>query len=185
MTTLTMGYGRVAPMTRDVDVINSTTQTVDNDAPVQMADRAPDRNEFVHSTVDAGGLSTNLLASHVTPSLKSPPITGNSGTDFAGPINSQIATSGTAAQREASGEWGHGTLQITEGIEPTIVDGTQFNESYFAAHKVIPNGPTGDYMTPPLSDAATTAANAQVGASRAMSAQLASMYNAFNDARTR
>ena len=107
------------------------------------------------------------------------PITGNAQEDLFKSTNAQVSTSGTAAEREREGHWGHGTALIVQGIEPTIVDGHAMTNEYFTADKHNPNGQTGTFMTPAMTDPATDAHMAALGRKRAAQARNASEYSAF------
>lgn len=176
MSTLLYGWGHVQ---RDEAVIRSTTDTVDKDAPAETQAAAPDFNQIELSGNERGGLSPNQLSSHVVPTSKYVPLPSNTNTDFAAPINHQVSSSGTAAAREQSGYWGHGTMQIAEGIQPQIYDGMQFKEEYFTATKLMPQGTTTDYLVPPSNDPVTLAMEASLGRKRAAQAQRAGQYSAW------
>jgi len=81
-------------------------------------------------------------------------------------IDRQVSSSGTAAAREASGQFGHGTASYAIGIEPTgdLREGGKLGNDYFSAGKPdIQNG-AGSYMTtPPGYDLMTSDMVAQTG----------------------
>lgn len=131
----------------DDAVVRSTVTFVDVDAPPAVEDRTPDYNAVLADERSEGGLTPRQLASHVLPSHRYVPATGDANTwgDAVQRVNDGISTKGHAAAKEAAGEWGHGTLQIVEGIEPTIVDGQQLGGDYFATNG--PENPAGSYMS--------------------------------------
>ena len=149
MSTLLFGTYRDSVPQNEKDV-RTTVTVVDNDAPPSMQEQAPDFNDVKTDPYTEGGLTTHQLASRVTPSEKYVPHVGNSNDADAmfGRVNDQVSTSGTAAAREMAGQWGHGTMMVVEGIEPTIVDGHAMGDEYFDAGKHKVQAGAGNYMTP-------------------------------------
>ena len=177
MSTLLYSWG---PVGRDTELIRSTTETLDKGAPSAELPAAPEVNQPGNDSQERGGLSPNQAASHVVPTERYAPYIGNANTDFAAQINRQVSTAGTAAQRESAGHWGHGTMQIAEGIEPIITDDRPtFKEEYFSAVKLMPQGTTTDYLTPPLNDPTSQALVASLGRKRAAQAAAAAQYSAW------
>ena len=177
MSTLLYSWG---PVQRDEAVIRSTTNVIDNDAPSATETASPGFNELENDKSEAGGLTPNQLSSHIEPSQRYVPAIGNASEDLFTDVNKQVSSSGTAAQREAQGHWGHGTYLAVEGIEPTIVDGQQFKEEYFSAYRPLaPNGSSTDFMLPVIDDPSTNARMALLGRRRAQRARMASAYTAF------
>lgn len=128
-----------------------STVTVAAETPPSVAPGAPDVNEHQFDAVTEGGLTTHQVASAIIPSTQYPPLPkANVGDAVQSIINDRIATTGTAAAREAAGHWGHGTMPIIEGIEPAI-SAAPFDNRYFAApqHEVQST----DYLTPVTTDA--------------------------------
>ena len=117
------------------------------------------------------------MSSHVIDTARAVPNVGASAQDdYNGIINRQVSTSGTAAAKEATGQWGHGTLKIVEGIEPTIRDGGALGSHYFRTHE-RPLAGSASYMTPAQASDPVTTAAAQAGAeTNARSAVNKSMY---------
>ncbi len=136
MTSLYFGVLREG-VPADEKVVRSTATPYDRDAPAAMADSMPDRGE---ATTDPnptlGGLVGRQLASmwrqgeRFRPSWK-----GSVDEQFEhnAIVDRQVSSSGTAAAREASGEWGHGTASYAVGIEPVgdLTDGGAFGNEYF------------------------------------------------------
>jgi len=132
-TTLLMGmnHGYVPD---DEAKVRSSVTVVDKAAPPAVEAAPPEYNDAGTDPDTEGGLTTRQLASYVRPSQQYPlPEESNANTDFASRINDQVSTSGTAAAREASGQWGHGTMQVIEGIEPAQQG--IFGDEYFAAER--------------------------------------------------
>lgn len=148
-TLMIAGSGMRAGVPQDPESVRSTVTVVQDDAPPSVAPAAPDYNQVMTDPETEGGLTSHDLASAVTPSVQYVPNMGNAndvGDAVQARVNDTISTGGTAAAREASGEWGHGTMQIVQGIEPTLVDGHQFGSDYFAAEN-RPEMAAGAYMS--------------------------------------
>jgi hypothetical protein len=179
---LLFGMGRAVVPDSEAHV-RSTTGVVDTSAPSAVMPDTPDWNEFESDPDTEGGLTTRQLASHVIPMSKYAPHLGNANTDFNAPIDSQVSTSGHAAAQEAAGVWGHGTMQIVEGIEPTIVDGHQLGDEYFKAG--VTDNPSINGVRPPVnSDPNTAAQSAATGELAARKAVQRSMYADWLNAAT-
>jgi hypothetical protein len=184
MSTLLYGVQRTETPS-DIEHVRTTVTVVEDDAAPAMQAHAPDWNEYDTDPDTGGGLTARQLGSHVVPSSRYVPAIGNANEDLNGIVDRQVSTSGTAAAREASGQWGHGTMQVIEGIEPAIVDGQAFGETYFKAHPRPDNPNGGDYMSPAqTSDPATIAAAQATGENLSRSAVQASIYSAFYAAQT-
>ena len=154
----------------DADEVRTTITHVDPDAPPAEQPDAPEWNALLVDTDTEGGLTTTQLASHVKPSRRGAPVADTTARDTArDAVDASNSTGGHAAAREASGDWGHGTMKIVEGIEPIIVDGHQFDGTYFAADNR--GNPAGAYMTPTRTPDDTTQA---IGEERAANAVTAS-----------
>jgi hypothetical protein len=175
-------YTPNGPVPRDENVIRSTTATIENDAPADMQDSAPDYNDFTSAKHEDGGLTTNTLSSHVTPSERYIPTITNADQDLFTATNSQVSSSGTAAAKELTGRWGHGTFKVVEGIEPTIVDGTQFDNLYFKGNVGVLQGAAGDMTAASISDPATTGLVEQTRRAKAALSAQGPIYQAMLDA---
>lgn len=160
-------FPHIAPVEIGENQVRTTVTVVNQDAPESVADDAPDFNEIQRDGVTEGGLTTHDLASAVIPSEQYRPTPhDDTGDAIQSRVNDRIATSGAAAAKEETGEWGHGTMKIVEGIEPAI-PATPFDGRYFAA---LPHAvESTDYMTPgPVDNAASGEAQAAaVAASQA------------------
>jgi hypothetical protein len=163
----------------DEGLVRSTVTVVDKDATASVEAAPPDFNGAETDPSTDGGLTTRQLASHVEASQRYVPHTGNSNTDLNAPVNNQVSSSGTAAAREMLGEWGHGTMQVVEGIEPVIRDGGNYGDHYFAVHERLAAG-SGNYMSPTqASDTVTTAAVQATGEGNSRAAAAVSQYAAM------
>jgi hypothetical protein len=169
----------------DENVVRRNTVPVIQDAPPAEMTSAPDFNEVATDSNPALGLEPRQLASHVIPSQKSAPFwipEVNSQTEHNAVIDRQVSTSGTAAAREAAGQFGHGTLMVTEGIEPVqdLREGGKFGNEYFKREDRVVQEGSGNYMSvPPGSDQTTMAMVAATGKSAAQRAREAAAYAAF------
>jgi len=184
MSTLLYGVNR-GETPSDIAHVRTTVTVVEDDASPAMQSHAPDWNEYDTDADTGGGLTGRQLGSHVVPTERYVPSIGDANEDHNAIVNRQVSTSGTAAAREMSGQWGHGTLQVTEGIEPTLVDGHAFGETYFRANERPDNPNGGAYMTPSEpADPATIAAAQATGERASRDAVQNSIYAAFYAART-
>lgn len=132
-----MWFGDLDGVPLDEAKVRATTAPVIIDAAPAEAKDSPEFNQVeTDQNPNLGGLSNRNLASDWHPSEKYSPFWADSATrqhDIV--INEQVATSGTAAAREMSGQFGHGTMAYAVGIEPTIRSGGAFGNDYFAANK--------------------------------------------------
>lgn len=176
-TALLVSFGAPAPV--DAEEIRSTVTTVDADQPSAVAPNAPDWNETETDPDTEGGLTSRQLASHVIGSVRYVPRIGNANDDPNSIVNRQVSTSGTAAARELAGQWGHGTLKVVEGIEPTIREGDKLGADYFVGHP-LPDNAGGNAMSPAQAADPAAQAAAQRGAvDNSRAAVQASQYNAW------
>lgn len=168
----------------DENTVRNTATPVEHDAPAAMAESAPDMGEVETDHNPHLGLVNRQVASKVGGGQKFiPPWLGevNSNADHNDIVNRQVSSSGTAAAREAAGQWGHGTAVYAEGIEPVgdLRDGGKMGNDYFAAHDPAIQHTAGDYMTPgPGQDHTVPAMVAGVGKVNARAAAN-SAYNVW------
>lgn len=164
------------PISQDEAEVRSTVTVVDHDQPSSVQDSAPDFNELDVDPHTEGGLTRHDMASHVIGSQQYVPAIGNANSDLNARVNNQVSSSGTAAAREAAGQWGHGTMKIVEGIEPVIREGSRLGSDYFGANE-RPDAGSASYMTPAqASDPQTTAEAQATGTGNSRDAAAASMY---------
>ena len=120
----------------DEKVVRSTTAPYSSATPPAVMDSMPDQQEVAADPNPDLGLANRQLGSHW--------VQGEKGTQEWGTradsahlhndlIDRQVASSGTAAAREAAGEWGHGTMSYAVGIAPVsdLVDGARMGNEYF------------------------------------------------------
>lgn len=169
----------------DEAVVRTTAVPVEHDAPAAVMDSAPDRNEVTTDPNPHLGMVNRTLASawHA-PEKTAPGWIGqvSDGTAANAIINEQVSSSGTAAGREASGQWGHGTMAYAEGIEPVadLIDGGKMTNNYFAVDKLEANQYATDQMSvPPGYDHSQQARDANAGKVVSRKAQQQSFYEAY------
>lgn len=182
MSTLLYSWHR-RPVSDSEANVRDTVTTVQADAPSSVAPDAPDFNETDTDPITEGGLTPHQMASHVIPSERYVPNIGNANTDFSAPVDSRISTSGTAAQREMTGQWGHGTLKVVQGIEPTIRDGHAYGADYFVAHDRPKAHADGEITPSEPTDPMTSAVAQSAGTAGARQAVQESIYAAMHSAR--
>lgn len=149
----------------DQNDVRNTATPVSVDAPAAELPGPPQLGDFPETYPDPSlGMSRRDLAGDYTPSKKSPPGWGpmvDANHEYNDIINRQVSSSGTAAERERRGEWGHGTMPISRAIDPVmgLTDGTRLGNDYFTAER-RGIGANGDYamQPPPGYDADTTRA---------------------------
>lgn len=160
MTSLLYGAVGTYPVPADENIVRMPTAVVTPDAPPAMADAAPDPQEVETDSNPLLGLATRQVASTWHPSVKTAPFWADiANAPHDAIVNDRIASSGTAAQRETAGQFGHGTMAYAEGIEAVadLRDGGKMGNEYFMAHRRTPQESAGNYMTPtPNSDSDTT-----------------------------
>jgi hypothetical protein len=121
----------------DQELARATTEVLNVDAPADEEQGVPDFNETERAATQHAGLTTSNLAPPYTESHKyAPEWAGQAqvGPSFSR-INDRQATAGTAAAREEAGQFGHGTMPVTIGIEPVVRDGATFGTDYFGVEK--------------------------------------------------
>ena len=135
MSTLLWGDFDGVPL--DEAKVRATTAPVERDAPPAEAQGAPEFNEVeTDSNPNLGGLSTRQLASDWHEPEKYPPSwAGTATAEHNAIVDRQVASAGSAAERELAGQYGHGTTGWAYGIEPTIREGGAFGNEYFAANE--------------------------------------------------
>ena len=184
MSTLLYGINRAEVPSDDAAVRSTVTVVTPEEAPA-VQEHSPDYNETFTDPDTGGGLTSRQVASHVVPSVQYVPLTGDANDDHNAIVNRQVSTSGTAAAKELTGRWGHGTLMSVQGIEPAIVDGQQFTEDYFKAPERTTQEDVRNMMTPAANSEPDTMAAAQtLGEANARAAVNASQYAAFHHAMT-
>lgn len=185
MTSLYFGVLREG-VPADEKVVRSTATPYDKDAPAAVADSMPDRGESFNDTNPALGMVGRQLASMWVQGSKYVPFwKGQVDESFEhnAIVDRQVSTSGTAAQREAAGEFGHGSASYAVGIEPVsdLTDGGAFGNEYFKTNdRDIQETSDNTMMSvPPGYDQSVKGRVAAEGKVAARQSAMAGMYNSF------
>jgi len=159
----------------DEKVVRSTATPVQEDAPPAVQQDTPDFNDAGLETDENPnlGMVNRTLASHWVEGEQYAPFWQGQVTDqwtHNSLIDKQVSTSGTAAAREAAGQFGHGTASYAVGIEPTqdLREGGQFGNEYFDVGKQPVQETAGNEMSiPPGYDQSTKGMAAATGKTNA------------------
>lgn len=129
---------------QDVEKVTRNTYPVSLDTPAKVMSHAPEFEEIQTDPDPELGFTTHLLASEWhQPEKYSPGIVADlAQTEHDDILNRVQASKGTAAARELSGEYGHGTHPYAVGIEPIIRPGTEFGTDYFTSNPLGANETT-------------------------------------------
>lgn len=185
MTSLYFGTLSQQGVPADEAVVRSTAPVYDRDAPAAMQADMPMPQEVETDDNPLLGLVNRQKASKWFSREKYVPFWKGAVDDqweHNQLIDRQVSSSGTAAAREASGQWGHGTMEYAVGIEPVndLVDGHKMGNEYFKANEPGIQPTAGQVMsTPPGTDQSTKGAVAGLGKVYARQAATAGLYNAF------
>lgn len=126
----------------------STVEPIRTDNSEAEAEAAPEFN--MAESDDSGqliGLSPRVVGSATEYPEKSTPDIPLYSQNHNEIIDNQVASSGTAAAREAAGQRGHGTMQYAEGIEP-LNPAQVYGNDYFKVPDPGIQSQAGLYMTP-------------------------------------
>jgi len=182
MSTLLYGMQRT-PIPAGDNEVRSTVNVVDAEAPPATQEHVTDWNETFTDPDTEGGITSRQESSHVRATERFLPLIPDKSYSSNRIINEQVSSSGEAAAKEARGEWGHGTMKIVEGIEPTIRDGAALGADYFVANP-RQQAHAGNYMTPSQpDDVGSVSKDIGTGKANARAAYDGSMYAAFHAAR--
>ena len=132
----------------------STLEPLRTDNAEAEQDAPPEWNAI--DSDDSGqliGLSPREQGTFTEAPIKTPPDIAEYSTARIGndDVDSQVASSGTAAARELAGQRGHGTMQTEIGIEP-LNPAQEYGNDYFKVPDPGANSGGGLYMTPPEND---------------------------------
>lgn len=163
------------PQSDTLDNVRSTVTTVDPDSDASVAVSTPERGRLETDPHTDGGLTTHQVSSQVNPSDQYAPATVSRG-DHNDALNASWSEVGTAAAREAAGQWGHGTAYSQDSME-RIPDGVAFEETYFARDRRGMNEEVSDFMSPTDTvDGQSLQNTAQAGMNAARQANTANIY---------
>lgn len=125
----------------DEKVVRATATPVDSGAPAAVESDVPQWGEKMETDGNQNlGIVNRTKASHWVEGEQSAPFWQaevDAQTQHNYLIDRQISSSGTAASREASGQFGHGTLSYAVGIEPVsdLREGGKMGNDYLAVGK--------------------------------------------------
>lgn len=182
MTSLMMGHLMQSAVPADEKVVRNTAVPYFADKPAAVADDMPVMGEVETDHDPNLGMVNRQVASHWIPSERGVPAWAEQVGDqyeHNAIVDRQVSTAGYSARKEASGQWGHGTLSAAVGIEPTgdLVDGGRFGNDYFVRH------PRGIQDTSDNTMMSTTTAPdadiAAAGMANARKAAQAALYNTY------
>jgi hypothetical protein len=188
MTSLFFGQLTTTGVPADEKIVRSTSDVVQVDAPPAMQDDMPTQSEVETDPNPLLGMTTRQMASKWTEGEQFVPEVQLDelarADDHNGIVDRQVSTAGTAASREASGQWGHGTASFAVGIEPVgdLRGGNvKFGNEYFErVSRGIQSG-AGSYMSPAAgsADQNTKGSVAALGKDNARKAASAALYNTY------
>lgn len=186
MTSLMFGHLSTTGVPADEKVVRSTATPVNHDAPAAMQTDAPEMGEVeTDRNPDLGMVNRQLASKWIDREKSVPPWLGdvNAQTQHNLIIDRQVSTAGTAASRESTGAWGHGTMPAAIGIEPVgdLRDGGKMGNEYFVRHERDIQETADETMTAPAKDFDRSAVGrvAGMGKANARDAAMAGLYDTF------
>lgn len=182
MTGLMMwNLGEDSPQVENPDKARVINPAIREDDADTKPSEAPDWNEKeTDDSPDLMGLSKRQQASYHVPSEKYVPMNMETATALHNVIiDGQVATSGTAASREASGVQGHGTLDYGIALDPVLREGMRFGNTYFEINQSPIQDGAGHYLEPVTTDNWATAVVANRAVNDARTAARSTLYGAF------
>lgn len=182
MTSITMfTMGMQTPAEVQENATRITDEPIRTDGEDAQQAKAPDFNEVSTDTSpELMGLRRRMEASYTVDSEQYRPAVMETANALHNVIiDDQVASSGTAAAREAQGIQGHGSLQYAIGIEPELRDGSKFGNTYFERDSSPIQEGSGIAMNPIHGDNWATAVVASLAASKSRQAAQASLYSDF------
>jgi len=184
MTSLIYGAVSASGVPADEKTVRSTTAPVDVTAPPAAQDHTPERGLIETDTNPQLGMVNRQLASPWTEGVRDVPAwipEVDAGTDHNAIVNRQVSSSGTAAQREASGVTNK-NLSYAIGIEPVAdrVSNGSFGEQYFVRNeRNIQATMNNEMSVPPGYDVANRGEITALGKTDARNASMAGIYDTF------
>lgn len=178
MSTAFWTLGAAHPVDQHPDAVRSTVEPVRTDGPAEIRDAADWNQAEFDGSGQLVGLTPRQLAGDVHESVQFAPFWSALATqDHEHLIDDQVATAGTAADREAAGAFGRGTAEWTEGIEPQIRDGSAFGNDYFLRDGAPVQEGAGTYMAPYVADIDWQGVGAALYADRSRQAYQATLVS--------
>ena len=174
-----LGAGQ--PANQDESAVRSTIEPIRTDGESTEDTAPPEFNEFESDeSTQLVGLSPRMVTGDFTGSSKSSPVNTDLITqNHNSVIDNQVATSGTAAQRESRGERGHGSMPFTTTLTPEIRDGAKFGNDHFAAMSAPIQEGAGEYMSAAVNDSWASMVSQAFANDASRSAYNSTMYNQF------
>lgn len=151
MSTMLFGMMRGPTNAPDENAVRRPSAPYNQSAPAAVADDAPDPNEVETYSDPSLGLANRQVASAWVQGTKyAPGWVGTATAPHDAIVNDVRASVGTAAQRESTGTFGHGSMSFAVGIEP-VADKTSaggFGNAYFEGDPSTIQQGTGNFMSP-------------------------------------
>jgi|SRR6478735_171470 len=186
MTSLFFGQLTGTGVPADEKVVRNTATPVYHDAPPAMQTDLPEQSHIETDTNPDLGMVNRQKGSHWTDRFRSRPNwipEVDNQTEYNAIVDRQVSSSGTAAAKEATGEWGHGTIPYAVGIEPVgdLRDGGKMGNEYFKTNvRNIQDTSDNTMMsTPPGLDRSVTGTVMAEGKVNARKAAMAAAYDAY------
>jgi hypothetical protein len=183
-----MWASAVPSVQKDVAEVSSTAITpVTEDMEVSEKTAPATVTSFLDSPGPVGGLSRHALGSYGVPSRRSRG-DASASSDVQNKhnsiVNDRISTVGTFAEKELTEGYGKGSTPFFVGLEPTIIDGQQFDNLYATAPELGPMH-ADDSMTRANVDESVRESVIAVSRANALRAVERSQFAAFISATTR
>lgn len=169
----------------DENVVRSTTAIVEKDAPPAELSSPPDTNETKTDPNPHLGLANRQLSGDWREPEQYSPFWAaavDNNHNYNDVVNRQVSSSGTAAQREVAGQFGHGTAPASFALEPTgdLRDGGRMGNEYFMAEeRPVQSTADASMSIPPGTDSDTRGAVIAAGKENARKAAEAAQYATF------
>lgn len=180
--------GAVPSVQQDVAEVSSTAITpVSEDLEVSEETAPATVTSFLEAPGPVGGLSRHALGSYPVPS-RLPKGLASASSDVQNQhnnlVNDSISTVGTFAEKELSEGYGKGSVPFFVGLEPTIIDGQQFDNLFATAPELGPMH-SDDSMTRANVDESSRESVIAVSRANALRAVERSQFAALISATTR
>lgn len=154
MTSLMMGHLWTTIVPADEEVVRRTAVPYEHDKPAAMANDMPVMSEVETDHDPNLGMVNRQLASKFHPSERSAPAWAEQVAQqyqHNAIIDRQVSTAGFSAAKEAAGQWGHGTMSYSVGIEPVgdLGNSGKLGNDYFVRNqRPIQDGADNTMMNP-------------------------------------
>jgi hypothetical protein len=182
MTSLMMGQIWSTVVPADEATVRRTAVPYYADKPAAMQDDMPVMGEVETDHDPNLGMVNRQLASKWTEPQRSAPAWADQvATQYEhnATVDRQVSTAGFAPSKEATGEWGHGTMAHAVGIEPVgdLGDQGKLGNDYFKRNdRGIQDTADPTMLTPTVQENVNTSA---AGKANARAAAQAALYNTW------